>query len=301
MPSEPENNTNVKHDLHVKTQDANDHQAVDIRKDNDGNIAKSCCYNYWISRKGLWIVYLILWFVIGCLILQSHPLHKKKMVGNVSFIEQLIDNLFWWGNKNNRAKLCQEKTHRLQKNEAKAKSNFTTNATYSINKNFIVYEMTGVDYTLQFDKFGSKLLLWIISMIADVGVLYYHITNPPHPKFLLTKKRSISITMHALSGASECLTGLWVVFLVAEQRVAMIWYMSFFAIIHVLTAALQTEMVFGAKQVMVPCYLVAIFFKLLCWYFLVVHMMYQSEDIIVLSWFLSLELIHHIYVWVSST
>lgn len=156
-----------------------DHPKADESKKSNGIRRTTCCYNYWCSRKGGWICFLLLWFIGGYAILIYNPLNKKNLVGNVSFMEQLLDNFMWWGNNKNRARLCQEKTHRLQKMAARAKSNFTQNSTYSIGKNFIVYEMSGLDYTLQFDRFGSKLLLWIVSMIADVGVLYYHITNPP--------------------------------------------------------------------------------------------------------------------------
>ena len=47
------------------------------------------------------------------------------------------------------------------------------------------------------------LLLALASLIWDVFVVYFHLANPPHPKFRLRFVRRLSIYSHIWSGASE--------------------------------------------------------------------------------------------------
>ena len=59
------------------------------------------------------------------------------------------------------------------------------------------------------------MIIWLTSVVADVWVLGYHIAERPHPKFLLRAPRLASINAHTFSGASECITGI---FLFGFQR-----------------------------------------------------------------------------------
>jgi hypothetical protein len=113
---------------------------------------------------------------------------------------------------------------------------------------------------------------------------------------------------HALGGAFEILSGICVAFLRAKARLYMIYFMSVFAFIHIITAIFQTPIVFGTRKVMIPCYHMAVALKIFCWFNLIAHVTeYESQvhesmanenEIVIISWFLALELIHHIYVWV---
>ena len=115
--------------------------------------------------------------------------------------------------------------------------------------------------------------------------------------------------LHALGGAFEILSGICVAFLRAKARLYMIYFMSIFAFIHIVTALIQTPIVFGTRKVMIPCYHMAVILKIFCWCNLVFHVveyeaanhekMEDEIEIIIVSWFLALELIHHIYVWVG--
>ncbi len=222
---------------------------------------------------------------------------KKKEEGSmVSFYQRMGNNARWWSKKETTATLCMKTEHIVPINRTSNSS-----ACPISEDEFAIYQVPGVDYAALFDRIGSSLTIWVISMVADVFVIWYHVRNRPHPKFMMTARRTVTITIHAIAGAGECMAGIWVAFLVGDQRSAMILYMSFFSICHIVTAVLQHDIVFGAKKVMIPCYLCAILMKAFCWYKLVTHMYGRSEEILVLSWFLSLELIHHIYVWVRVT
>jgi len=129
------------------------------------------------------------------------------------------------------------------------------------------------------------------SLFFDVGVVYYHLTNPPHPKFVLATARKISIYIHLVSGILEILTGV-IGFFVANQQYQQIavTIMAVVSITHALTAYYQVTVVFGAKGIMVPGYLYAITIHITYAY----RLFFQPTSAVYLfSTFLTL----HIYVW----
>ena len=98
------------------------------------------------------------------------------------------------------------------------------------------------------------MVLWLFSIVADVWVLGYHIAEMPHPKFRLRLPRLISIDTHAFSGASECITG---VFLFGFQRGSegrrfLMQLLLLFSALHITTAIYQSRIVFGVRKIMVP-------------------------------------------------
>ena len=149
-----------------------------------------------------------------------------------------------------------------------------------------------LNYFVLFDRIGSSFLVWIASLIMDGFVIYYYIKNRPHLKFTLTGFRLVTIMLHVLGGAFEILS-ICVAFLRAK-RDCMIYFMSIFAFIHIVTALIQT-IVFGTRKVMIPCYHMAVMLKIFCWCNLVFHVVeYESvnhekmEDeieIVIVSWF----------------
>ena len=98
------------------------------------------------------------------------------------------------------------------------------------------------------------MIIWLTSVVADVWVLGYHIAERPHPKFLLPTPRLVSINAHAFSGASECITGMYLFVFqrgAAGRKVTMTILLCF-SMIHMVTALYQCQIVFGVRKVMVP-------------------------------------------------
>jgi Ca2+-binding EF-hand superfamily protein len=134
----------------------------------------------------------------------------------------------------------------------------------------------------------QALLIAAMSLMCDIGVLYYHWTRPAHPKFLMRKPRMAAIRVHVISGTIEivCGTAAWFAhdpsFLVNGQIVA--------ALFHILTAIYQTPIVFGMQAIMVPAYIYCVGAKLYCAIDLVFN---RSCYFKVLRLFV----VHSIYAW----
>jgi len=105
----------------------------------------------------------------------------------------------------------------------------------------------------------QMLLAAAASLVFDVFVVYYHLANPPHPKFVMAIWRKLSIYTHLISGIVEIVIGS-VAFFAADQTLQQgaTLVMSIASITHALTAYYQTAVVFGAKGIMTPGYLYAI-------------------------------------------
>lgn len=152
-----------------------------------------------------------------------------------------------------------------------------------------------------------------------------HLYYPAHPKFSLTRRNRISINMHVMSGAAECLTGGFIILSEGRERVRLVYYMAIFSLVHVTTAIYQTPIVFGTRRLMIPAYISCVFLKLYCW-FQLIHALWADHDplilpifkdpngtncyvpeiltvphakqeVLMISWFLALVLMHHVYVW----
>lgn len=85
----------------------------------------------------------------------------------------------------------------------------------------------------------------------------YHVTNPPHPKFLLVPRRWVTIRLHLLTGITEIASsaaGLYVANVKGGSVASFAAVAAPAGIIHALTAFHQTQLVFGAKLIMRPAY-----------------------------------------------
>lgn len=99
--------------------------------------------------------------------------------------------------------------------------------------------------------------LVVASTLANVVVIAYHYTVPPHPKFLMVRWRAAVLRTHIVSGTTELLAGLFA--LIAEERELAAQVMAIAALgFHVPTAFAQTPIVFGARAIMRPAYLLCI-------------------------------------------
>jgi len=119
------------------------------------------------------------------------------------------------------------------------------------------------------------LLLGIASLIWDCFVVFYHLNNPPHPKFRLRFARRLSIYTHIWAGASEIVLSVFSFVNYCNEdavekgdcteaevdvHIMLIYSTVFCSAVHTITAAYQTPQVFGMHLVMVPVYTLTV-----CW------------------------------------
>ena len=188
-------------------------------------------------RKREWVVFAFAFFFIGFMITLAVP-HRKEEDQFVSFVQRMGNNARWWSQKSATASLCRTKEHVIEAKTNEPNATACPGSCIS-SDDFSVFEVPGVDYAALFDRTGSAIIIWVVSMVADVFVIGYHVKNRPHPKFTTTSPRMVSITIHSMSGAGECVAGLWTAFLVGDQRLAMIYYMSIFSLFHIVNHFLK--------------------------------------------------------------
>ncbi|MBD2613187.1 EF-hand domain-containing protein [Nostoc punctiforme FACHB-252] len=138
-------------------------------------------------------------------------------------------------------------------------------------------------------EYYQKLILCAASIFSNFYVLYYHYTNPPHPKFLMLPKRKLSIRTHVISGTIEIVFGVIAFFSSNPEIPAIVMALS--AIIgHVTSSSYQTPIVFGAKSAMIPSYIFCVSLHLYC----AIHLLLEpSSDL----WLVNTFLVLSIYVW----
>lgn len=133
--------------------------------------------------------------------------------------------------------------------------------------------------------------LWLLvaaSALANVVVLFYHYSTPPHPKFLLLPERKLSIRIHVIGGSMELLFGLAAI-VTGDPRLATCMALAALCF-HIPSALFQTLAVFGARVVMVPGYLLCIGLHAFCAGMLLVHP--ESR-----LWLVNTFLVFNVYVW----
>jgi Ca2+-binding EF-hand superfamily protein len=107
----------------------------------------------------------------------------------------------------------------------------------------------------------NQLSLIAISMVFNIFVLGYHWFNPAHPKYYLSKTKTLSIITHLVSGTIETTCAI-VSFFVYDP---IPWCYAMAGAVcagHVPASLYQTPNVFGLKSIMVPAYLFVIFLHL---------------------------------------
>uniref|UniRef100_A0A8J7D9H8 EF-hand domain-containing protein n=2 Tax=Desmonostoc muscorum TaxID=1179 RepID=A0A8J7D9H8_DESMC len=144
-------------------------------------------------------------------------------------------------------------------------------------------------FTGQETEYYQKIILCGASILCNFYVLYYHYTNPPHPKFLMLPKRKLSIRTHVISGSIEVLFGVIAFFSSNPEIPATIMALS--AIIgHVTSSFYQTPIVFGSKSVMIPAYLFCVSLHL----YAAVNLLLEPSSNF---WLINTFLVLSIYVW----
>lgn len=134
-----------------------------------------------------------------------------------------------------------------------------------------------------------RLVLCAASALANLFVLYYHYTTPPHPKFLMLTRRRISIRLHVIAGSVELAAGTTAFFLTNPATAATIMAAAAL-LIHIPTAIYQAPIVFGARAIMAPSYQFVILLHAVCAVNLLLNPTSQH-------WLISTYLAVNLYVW----
>ena len=141
-------------------------------------------YDGW--RLFVWIGLLFIWGIVTANLIvygirnsesKSERFSKGLLVSR-TISERFVSNVFWAGN-DEAAEICYRTDYVYDVPEIINKTNS------SITK-FHQLEISSLNYFVLFDRIGSMFLVWIVSLVMDAGVIYYHIKNRPHPKFTLT-------------------------------------------------------------------------------------------------------------------
>ncbi|TAG94898.1 MAG: EF-hand domain-containing protein [Oscillatoriales cyanobacterium] len=144
-------------------------------------------------------------------------------------------------------------------------------------------------FTGEETEYYQKIILCGASILSNFYVLYYHYTNPPHPKFLMLPKRKLSIRTHVISGSIEVVFGVIAFFSSNPEIPATIMALS--AIIgHVTSSFYQTPIVFGSKSAMIPGYLFFVSLHL----YSAINLLLQPDSNF---WLINTFLVLSTYVW----
>jgi Ca2+-binding EF-hand superfamily protein len=111
--------------------------------------------------------------------------------------------------------------------------------------------MNPTDLTIKSNDFPFYFLCGF-AVLSNIGIIYYHATTPPHPKFLMTNIRKIWVRIHAISGSIELILGI-IAWSMSYEFLALI--VGFTALLfHVPSSFFQSRGAFGAKGITVPSY-----------------------------------------------
>ncbi len=134
--------------------------------------------------------------------------------------------------------------------------------------------------------------LWFLvaaSAVMNLIVISYHYTVPPHPKFLMVPWRRWLLRVHITSGTVELIAGLSAL-VMDEPEVAARVMCAAALLFHVPSAYAQTPIVFGARAIMRPSYIMCIGLHAFC---AVKLWMNPSSEF----WAASTFLVFNVYVW----
>jgi hypothetical protein len=151
---------------------------------------------------------------------------------------------------------------------------------------FILFAFQGMLETTHLHS--HLLVLLLLSVILNLGVILYHYSIPPHPKFLILPARRWTIRFHVWSGTIELISGIVACFFLSPVAALIQACAALF--FHIPTALLQTPIVFGSKAVMTPSYLLCIFIHGFCALQLFLNPNSQA-------WAINTFLIFNIYAW----
>ena len=226
------NSKNGEDDDDMLDKDNNSLLSIDeIKNDEKGLIEKkSCCSKHACTkRRMMFLIFLICFYGMYLIICFVTPDKDNEKTVNFESFGGKIWRTVYGGNSDTSFELV-------------------LNAEVGDGYEDIRVGITADQYILLGDRHAGAILCWVISLFFDVFVVLMHLYFPAHPKFSLTKHHYISINMHVMSGAAECLTGGFIIFSEGTERIRLIYYMAMFSLVHVATAIYQTPIVFGTRR-----------------------------------------------------
>lgn len=135
----------------------------------------------------------------------------------------------------------------------------------------------------------STWFLIKISAAANILIIFYHYTAPAHPKFTMIPWRKFVLRTHIISGTTELIAGIVALFFTDHPAAGIIMAIAALCF-HIPSASLQTPIVFGAKAIMTPSYILCIALHAFCAANLLIH---PTSTL----WAVNTFLIFNIYVW----
>mmetsp|Transcript_103782 Transcript_103782/g.320094 ORF Transcript_103782/g.320094 Transcript_103782/m.320094 type:complete len:472 (+) Transcript_103782:76-1491(+) len=105
----------------------------------------------------------------------------------------------------------------------------------------------------------QNMVLCVASIFCNLFVLSHHLTERPHPKFLIHWRRKVMIRVHVACGGFEMLFAA-IAFFTARPLFALLT--SLWCIGHVITSLYMLSGVFGIRLIMYPAYLYTILLHL---------------------------------------
>ena len=147
----------------------------------------------------------------------------------------------------------------------------------------------------------QQLLFIIVSLLANIYILFYHYTEPVHPKYTISFYRRMTIRIHVLSGSIGVILPLYTFFTtnIFAGYVCMFIFVIW-DIIFNFSSIIQAPYVYGVRSVTVPLYFVCIFCKLVLSACLLSSLLieplggYKSQ----VQWLWMCWVIHQTYAWV---
>ena len=109
---------------------------------------------------------------------------------------------------------------------------------------------------------AAMFLFLVISVLANIKIVHYHLTSAPHPKYSLTTLSKLCIRVHVFTGILGVALPLYVFFSTDEPSCFGVMCTVCAAdYIFAITAFMQTPNVHGVRVLTVPLYYVCVFFK----------------------------------------
>lgn len=145
----------------------------------------------------------------------------------------------------------------------------------------------------------QREFLSLVSLVLDVVVIFFHVTEPVHPKFILHSFRKRVMQLHIFSGALQCFAGpiLYGLIVAGEPyrpiaRVGAYLLAAWGALVHTSTSLYLLKSSFGAVRIMMPGFLHATGM-----YVYTLWRLVSSPDARMGEDFLSYWLVLHVYVF----
>ncbi len=148
---------------------------------------------------------------------------------------------------------------------------------------------------------SAMILFLVISVVANIKIVHYHLTSAPHPKYSLTVLSKLCIRVHVFTGILGVVLPLYVFFSSDEPSAFIVMCAVCAAdFIFAFTAFLQTPNVHGVRVLTVPLYYVCVFYKVVINCCLLQSLIYVNTGCFKtqVQWLWLVWVVHQTYAWV---